>query len=203
MKEQSEQVEVRRKIIWSSLTDTGLEHLYLLCDKNEVFADGIVLGVKEDIPYRIRYQVRCDSNWRVRKVVVKSLDENEQTIDLTSDAAGNWANESGKLISAFAGCLDVDISVTPFTNTLPIRRLNLRRGESSELKVVYVAVPEMQSSVEPQRYTFVERNEAESKYKFESLDGDFTAIISVDKDGLVEDYPNLFKRVWEVNFYDD
>jgi uncharacterized protein len=196
MKQQSEQIEVQRKIIWSNLTDTGLEHLHLLCGKNEVFADGIVLGVKEDVAYRIRYQVRCDENWRVRKVVVISLDENEQTIDLRSDGLGNWTNESGAAISEFEGCLDVDISVTPFTNTLPIRRLNLKHGESSEPKVVYVAVPEMQLSVEPQRYSFVERNEAGSKYKFESLDGEFTAVITVGKDGLVEDYPNLFKRVW-------
>lgn len=187
---------MKREVIWSNLTGTGLEHLYLSSGNNEIFADGIVLGVKEEIAYRIHYQVRCDANWRVRKVVVKSFDEKGQTIGLTSDGLGNWTDESGTVISEFAGCLDVDISVTPFTNTLPIRRLNLNHGESSELKVVYVAAPEMQLSVEHQRYTFVEQNGAASKYKFESLDGEFTAIISVDEDGIVEDYPNLFKRVW-------
>jgi uncharacterized protein len=187
---------MKQKIIWSNLTDTGLEYLYLSCGENKVFADGIVLGVREEIAYRILYQVRCDSMWRVREVFVKSLDENEQTINLTSDGLGNWTDESSTVISKFEGCLDVDISVTPLTNTLPIRRLNLNRGESAELKVVYVAVPEMQLSVERQRYRCVERNEAGSKYKFESLDGEFTAIISVDADGLVEDYPNLFKSVW-------
>ena len=187
---------MKRKIIWSNLTNTGLEHLHLLCGKNEVFADGIILGVKENIPYRIQYQVRCDSNWRVRKVVIKSLDKNEQTIDLTSDGSGNWTDEYSTVISEFEGCLDVDISVTPFTNTLPIRRLNLNCGESSELKVAYVTAPELQLSVERQRYSYVERNGAGSKYKFESLDGEFTAIISADTDGIVEDYPNLFKLVW-------
>ncbi len=188
---------MKRKIIWSNLTYIGLEHLNLTCGKNEVFADGIVLGVKENVAYRIRYQVRCDANWRVRKVVVKSLDENEQTIDLTSDCSGNWTNEFGAAISEFEGCLDIDISVTPFTNTLPIQRLNLNHGESAELKVLYVAVPEMQLSVERQRYSYIESNGAGSKYNFESLDGEFTAIISVDMDGLVKDYPNLFKLVRE------
>jgi uncharacterized protein len=187
---------IKRKVIWSNLTDTGLEHLHLSGGNNEVFADGIVLGVKEDISYRVHYQVRCDSNWQVRKVFVKSFDENERIIDLTADGLGNWTDEFGAEISEFAGCLDVDISITPFTNTLPVRRLNLNRGESAELKVVYVAVPEMQLSVEHQRYTFVERNGTANRYKFESLDGEFTAIISVDADGLVEDYPELFRRVW-------
>jgi uncharacterized protein len=187
---------MKRKVIWSNLTNTGLEHLYLLCDDEQISADGIVLGVKEDVTFRIHYEVRCDSKWRVRKVIVNSLDENKQTIKLTSDGLGNWTDEFSKTISELEGCLDIDISVTPFTNTLPIRRLNFNRGASSELQVAYVAVPEMQMSVERQRYTCLELNEAGSKYKFESLDGEFTAILSVDTDGLVEDYPNLFKRVW-------
>jgi hypothetical protein len=32
-------------------------------------------------------------------------------------------------------------------------------------------------------------------YRFVSLDGGFTADLAVDSDGLVVDYPRLFKRV--------
>ena len=114
---------------------------------------------------------------------------------MTSNGSGNWTDKSGTIISEFEGCLNVDISETPFTNTLPIRWFNLNLDEFMELKVVYIAIPEMQLSVEPQRYTCVERNEVGGKYKFESLEGEFMAIIAVDADGLVKDYPNLFKRV--------
>jgi uncharacterized protein len=186
---------MKRKIIWSNLTGTGLEHCQLLSRNNEIHADGVVLGIEQEIAFRIRYQICCDSNWGVRKVVVNSLDENEQTIQLTADGLGNWRNESGEALPEFAGCLDVDIMATPFTNTLPIRRLLLKQGESAEIKVVYLSLPEMQLSLEPQRYTCLELSDAVGKYRFESLDGDFTAIISVDADSLVEDYPNLFKRV--------
>ena len=187
---------MKRKVIWSNLTATGFEHLHLSCRDDEIFADGVVLGVEQDIAFRIRYEVRCDAQWRVRELVVSSLDENEQTIQLTADGLGHWTNESGAAIPEIEGCFDVDISVTPFTNTLPIRRLALQVGESSELKVAYVKIPEMQVSLERQRYTCLERNDAGSKYKFESLDGEFTAVLSVDADGLVQDYPDLFKRVW-------
>jgi uncharacterized protein len=187
---------MKRKVIWSNLTETGLEHLHLFSGNHEIIADGVVLGIEEEVAFRIRYQIRCDSNWRVRTVTVKSLDEREQTIHLTADGLGNWSNESGTVLSEFAGCLDVDITATPFTNTLPIRRQLLKQGESTEIKVVYIRVPELQLTVEPQRYTCLESSELASKYRFESLDGDFTAVISVDADGLVEDYPGLFKRVW-------
>jgi uncharacterized protein len=187
---------MKRQVIWSNLTATGLEHFQLVSRADEMVADGIVIGVEKDVAFRIRYEIRCDAQWRVRKVTVTRLDENEQAIRLTADGLGNWSNEHGEVVSAFAGCLDVDITATPFTNTLPIRRLSLRQGESSEIKVVYISVPEMQVSVEPQRYTCLEVNDSAGKYKFESLDGDFTAILSVDSDSLVEDYPSLFQRVW-------
>ena len=163
---------------------------------DEITADGIVIGVEENVAFRIRYTISCDLKWQVRNVVVQSLDENEQTIRFVSDGFGNWTNESGTPISELTGCFDVDITATPFTNTLPIRRLSLRAGESAEIKVVYFTIPEMQVSIEPQRYTCLETSSAGGKYKFESLNGGFTAVITVDADGLVEDYPTLFKRVW-------
>ena len=39
--------------------------------------------------------------------------------------------------------IDVDISATPFTNTLPIRRLGLQPGEFAELDVAFVDAPAM------------------------------------------------------------
>jgi hypothetical protein len=185
-----------RKIIWSNQADIGLEHFTLRHSDDEITADGIVIGVEEDLAFRIHYQITCDLRWQVRKVVVKSLEENEHTISFVSDGSGNWTNESANSISELKGCFDVDITATPFTNTLPIRRLNLSSGESAEIKVVYFTIPEMKVSVDPQRYTCLEAGSDGGKYKFESLDGDFTAVITVDADGLVEDYPTLFKRVW-------
>ena len=187
---------MRRQVVWSNLTTTGLENFHLVCLKDEMIADGIVIGVENDVAFRIRYEIRCDANWRVRKVKVQSLGESEQTINLLANGSGNWTNEFGEVVAALEGCFDIDITATPFTNTLPIRRLSLHQGESSEIQVVYISIPEMKVSVEPQRYTCLEVNDSGGKYKFESLDGDFTAILSVDSDRLVEAYPNLFKRVW-------
>ena len=187
-----------RKIIWSNQADTGLEHFYLRRGDDEITADGIVIGVEENVAFRIRYQIRCDLRWHVRTVVVKSLDENEQTIRFVSDGFGNWTNESGEPMSELKGCFDVDITATPFTNTLPIRRLSLISGESAEIKVVYFTIPEMQVSVDPQRYTCLETGSTGGKYKFESLDSGFTAVITVDADGLVEDAPPICPIVGNI-----
>ena len=93
------------------------------------------------------------------------------------------------------GCEYVDISDTPFTNTLPIRRLGLASGESAVISVAYFDGAELQPWPELQRYTCLQQDSDGGLYRFESLDGGFTADLPVDADGLVFDYPGLFRRV--------
>lgn len=181
--------------MWSQWGEPGLQHLHLAYRGDEVVADGIILGVENGMAFRLRYEVRCDSHWKVRKVSVSALND-ARDISLAADGEGHWSDASGKAIHMLDGCLDVDISATPFTNTLPIRRLALKQGESSDVKVAYIAIPEMQVTLEGQRYTCLAVGSVGGEYKFESLDSDFTADLPVDADGLVEDYPTLFRRVW-------
>ena len=90
------------------------------------------------------------------------------------------------------GAIDIDISITPFTNTLPIRRLNLRTGQSEEILAVYIQVPGLSITTDRQRYTCLETGR---RYRYESLDSDFTREIEIDVNGLVVIYPGLFRRV--------
>lgn len=112
-------------------------------------------------------------------------------VALTSDGAGRWMRD-GVAMGALDGAIDVDVSATPFTNTLPIRRLALAAGVSAEILVAYVDVPSLAISAERQRYTCLE---SARRYRFEALDGDFTRTLEVDADALVVSYPGLFRRL--------
>lgn len=118
-----------------------------------------------------------------------------EEVDLLADGDGNWTTRNGEAIPELNGCLDVDVSATPFTNTLPIRRLGIAPAESAELPVAYVDTGEMRAWTEEQSYTCLERSARDGLYRYESLDGGFTADLPVDADGLVLDYPGLFRRV--------
>jgi hypothetical protein len=64
--------------------------------------------------------------------------------------------------------------------------------------MVYFRVPQMQVEAVQQRYTCLEVTASGGRYRYESLvDGvsRFTAELAVDQDGLVLDYPGLFRRV--------
>jgi hypothetical protein len=186
---------VIREVMWSAREEPGLGHLRLAVRDSGVVADGLVLGVDEGHPFRIAYEVRCDANWRVRATRVGVPGEPPK-VELLSDGEGNWAGPDGRAVTYLEGCQYVDLSDSPFTNTLAIRRLDLTPGESAEISVAYFDGAELQPWPEPQRYTCVENGDSGGLYRFLSLDGGFTADLPVDADGLVLDYPGLFGRAF-------
>ena len=182
--------------MWSAWHGSGLGHLRLAVRESGVVADGLVLGVADGHPFRLSYEVRCDPYWRVRAARVGVPGEPPR-VELFSDGEGNWTGPEGRAVKYLKGCDYVDISETPFTNSLPIRRLGLAPGESAEIALAYLEGAELQPWPEPQRYTRLQTGEGgATTYRFVSLDGGFRADLPVDLDDLVLDYPGRFRRVF-------
>jgi hypothetical protein len=177
--------------MWQSLAWPGMEHLDLLTGPGGIEADGIVLAMDE-APLRLAYRLRCDPDWVTRRLTVEAAGS-PTGVDLVSDGAGRWSDGAGRPRDDLDGCIDVDIAATPFTNTLPIRRLGLRPGEVRDLRMAYVTVPGLAAHAADQRYTCLELTSAGGVYRYES--GSFEAEIRVDEDGFVVDYPGLWRRV--------
>jgi hypothetical protein len=179
---------------WTPLQQVGLEQLHLVENETGVVADGLVLGIERTTPFRLWYQVWTDSNWNVKECLLQVGGEKGKTVHLYTDGQGHWTDASGVAYSALDGCLDIDISYTPFTNTLPIRRLALTPGESADLLVAYITVPDLSIRPVQQRYTYLSRTDSGSIYRYEGLESNFTADLLVDEQGLVVDYPGIWKR---------
>jgi uncharacterized protein len=187
---------VEREVVWVPWEGLGLEHLRLLTSDGGVGANGLVIGLEAGRPFRIGYEVRCDRRWRVREVRATAPDLERPVLELLADGEGNWKGRDGERVPELDGCIDVDISATPFTNTLPIRRLGLEPGESTDVDVAYIRVPELLVGPERQRYGCLEAKADGGLYRFEALPSGFTAELPVDAEGLVIDYPGLFRRAW-------
>ena len=185
--------------VWVSEDEPGIEDVLITHEptKGTGFSSAIV-RLWEGQPLRMQYTLSCDAQWHVRELAAASYSEviGERTIRLYADGAGNWRDEKDQPLAALQGCIDVDIMVTPLTNTLPIRRLQLAPGESRETSVVYIAAPDL--SIRPfwQRYTRLDDVDGGQHYRYESLESGFTADLPVDDDGFVVDYPGIWRRVW-------
>jgi uncharacterized protein len=187
---------VEREVMWAPWEGPGLEHLRLVTSDDGVVANGLVIGLEAGRPFRIGYEVRCDERWRVREVWVATPDSERPVLELLADGEGHWKRGGGEPMPELDGCIDVDISATPFTNTLPIRRLGLQPGKSTDVDIAYIRVPELLVGPERQRYGCLEVRTDSGHYRFEALPSGFTASLPVDGDGLVIDYPGLFRRAW-------
>lgn len=172
---------------WQDWSGETLECLVLLQGPDGIVADATIEG--KDGALATRYRIICDASWRTRRAEIHLVDG--RNVELESDGNGNW--EMNKCPAPrLRGAIDVDITVTPFTNTLPIRRLNLRANQHEDILVAYVSVPELAVTSDPQRYICIEPG---TLYRFESSGGEFVRDIRVDENGLVVEYPGLFKRV--------
>ncbi len=183
-------------VMWVPWAGVGLEHLRLRQNDTMMLIDSVVIGVNDDQPFRLWYEIQTESDWKVRACTLRLLGDTTPVVTLHADGEGHWTDAAGVPLSALDGCIDVDISATPFTNTLPIRRVSLHPGQSVDLLVVYLSVPNMEVRSAPQRYTCLEGNAAGGLYRYESLTSDFTRDLRVDAQGLVIDYPGLWKRAW-------
>ncbi len=187
---------MERNLIWSRLDTLGMEHLHLKENQHGSTANGLVLLVEEDVPYRIRYTVHCDASWHVREVQVELLDSHTPKIHLHADGKGYWRTDANEHLPSLDGCIDVDISATPFTNTVAIQRLQLAVGEVAELTVAYINVPTMQLTAVTQRYTCIDSDEENGRYQYAGYPSGYQTELTVDRDKLVIAYPELFMRVW-------
>ena len=178
-------------VMWESLQWPGTEHLLVETRLEAITADGMIVAF-DDRPIRLHYRLSCDPDWTTRRLVIQDAGGEELTFQ--SDGAGTWTDGSGRALDALGGCIDVDIAATPFTNTLPIRRLGLQPGETRDLRMLYVMVPELTVRAADQRYTCLKLTDAGGVYRYES--GSFQADLRVDPDGMVVDYPGLWRRLW-------
>ncbi len=188
-----------RDIYWTPWDDPGCEHLHLSLGADGAHALGFILRMRDGLHFRCRYELDSDPEWRLRQLTFAVMPVDGSgggRLELESDGQGRW-RANGESRAALEGCIDVDIQVTPFTNTLPIRRLGMSPGDGAELRMAYVTVPDLALQVDEQRYTCLKRSDSHGGlYRYEAVGDDFEAELPVDADGLVMDYPDLFRRVW-------
>jgi uncharacterized protein len=185
---------MRRDIVWEWVDRPGLEHPSLDIAAGGIEADGIVLAVLDGSTVRLRYSLRCDARWQVAAASL-ALDRDgvQSKLTLARDPAGRW-HVDGAPHPDLDGCSDIDIMASPFTNTLPIRRLDMVADAATVIRVVYIGVPDLTVSAVDQEYTRLDPATPPRRFRYRNIDNSFVAELAVDADGIVLDYPGLWRR---------
>jgi hypothetical protein len=153
---------------------------------------GTIVAIQDEAPLEVHYRIQRDADWRTRAVSIEQrLGLQHSSLSLVVDTGGTWRDQRGDLIDTLAGCLDVDLELTPITNSLPVNRLNLAVGQVEEIVVAWIRFPSLEIVRASQSYERL----AERKYRYRSLGSGFTAEIDVDEIGLTVRYEGIWERV--------
>lgn len=97
---------------------------------------------------------------------------------------------SGQQLPDLAGCIDIDLSGSAFTNTLPIRRHSFADRAPQRFEMAWIPLDTLDPFKDGQIYTRLD----ERRFRYQAADRSFERVLSVDEDGLVVSYPDLFER---------
>ena len=147
---------------------------------------GTVLTHQAMQPIELRYEVTVDPAWATKNVEVLVTLGDGHARELT-ELGGVWSGP--ERAPEYSDCVDVDLSFTPATNTLPIRRLGLEIGEEAEIHVAWLVWPELTVRRAKQQYTRL----AEHRYRYKQ--DEFEAELTVDRQGLVLEYEGLWRAI--------
>jgi uncharacterized protein len=153
---------------------------------------GTIVAIHNEAPLEVRYRIECDADWRTRMLSIEQrLGLQESSLFLAADTSGSWNDQRRSPIDSLAGCVDVDLELTPITNSLPVNRLNLAVGQVEEIAVAWVRFPSLEIVRARQSYERL----SDRTYRYRSLGSGFTADIDVDEIGLTVRYEGIWERV--------
>jgi hypothetical protein len=186
---------MQTNLLWTGREYHSLENCLVNTTDSGSEITSIIIGKYGKKIYRVEYKIKTNKEWEALLLEIKSQHGNtREHFTFQSDGKGNWTT-NGQPANQFKDCIDVDIPLTPFTNTLPIKRLNLKQNEERQIKVLYFDL--LENTIKPVRQKYIRLSDTE--YHYENIPNDFDAKITVDEHGFVVDYPSLFERTASLN----
>jgi hypothetical protein len=177
------------RVLWESPNPPGREFCEVRGSRRGWTLRGTVLRRLKEGTEGVNYRILADPGWSTTKVEVRQLLDGEfSSVDIEADGGG-W-RVGGKERPDLEGCVDVDLEVSPVTNTLPIRRAKVKQGSRVDVEVAWVRFPSLEVRRLSQSYTRVGKD----RYVYRSSTG-FEAELTLDGFGLVRTYGDYWAAV--------
>lgn len=188
-----DELEADKVIVWRRLDVPGHDAASLRETPDGAELHGMAVFQDEGGPTALRYTVRCDPEWRTTEGIVAGWSGVRPVeLRILRLQSGDWTL-NGEACPAVSGCADLDLSFTPATNLLPLRRLNLPVGHRAEVRSAWLEWPAAILSPLTQRYS----RRSATEYDYEAdLPGAarFEGVLRVEPGGWVLDYAGIWQE---------
>jgi uncharacterized protein len=175
-------------VLWRRLDGPGHDACQLLRAASGYELQGVAVFLHRDRPCSLQYRVCCDKRWLTCSAHVAGV-VGRKTVEVqVQRVRDDWILDE-EVQPGLVGCKDIDLSFTPATNTLPIRRLRLAVGESCTTSAAWLRFPSLTIGKLDQTYAY----RGHGSYAYSSLAGKFRRRLGVRPSGLVATYPTFWR----------
>ena len=173
----------------------GFEVLFTRRETNGYHLVGHSTAVEDGEAWGISYTLTLDASWATRSAhIVGRSASAAREVRLEGDGRGEWLLD-GRPSPQIAGCLDVDLEASAFTNALPVHRLALDVGQRADAPAAYVRALDLSVDRLEQSYSRLEDEGRQSRYDYVAPRFDYRDELVYDEFGLVLEYPGIAVRV--------
>ena len=174
---------------WRRIDQLGLELARIDIERHGITVSSTLVDGGEQ-PFSLRYIWTLGPEWRTRTLRIEHMDGDDRWLTLERAGDASWRVDR-QPAPHLDGCLELDLSATPFSNTLAIRRMG--SDAEGELTAAYVSANDM--SITPSRQRYEKINSHAWRYTDLGIAHGFTAALQLDADGLVEHYEGVFEAL--------
>lgn len=172
---------------WRRIDQPGLELAHIRIEPRGITVSSTVIDGGNH-PFSLRYLWSLDSAWRTRSLRIEHVGDVDRwlTIERTGDAS--WKLDQAPAPN-LDGCIELDVSATPFCNTLAMKYLE----RDGELTAAYISGEDLSVVSSRQRYEKI--SDTHWRYHDLGVAAGFSANLELDEDGLVRTYEGLFESI--------
>jgi hypothetical protein len=134
------------------------------------------------------YVVRLDADWRSLSADIAGLHDHRQ-VRIALDRKGDDWHLDGQVVQGLGGALDVDLSFTPATNLMPLRRMTALGVATVRGRAALLRYPDIALQPLDQIYTV----QQDGLVRYEGAQTGFVTMLTVDDSGFVTRYPGAWQ----------
>ena len=172
---------------WRRIDQPGLELARFDVAKHGVTVSSTLVDGGET-PFSLRYIWTLDPDWRTRTLRLEHMNGDDRWLTIERAGDASWRLDR-RPAPDLDGCRELDLSATPFCNSLPMQLL----GRDGEFDAAYISAKDL--SVTPSRQRYEKMSDRNWRYIDLGVAHGFTAALQFDRDGLVERYEGLFEAL--------
>lgn len=189
-------------LTWQRVESPSLESVRLLFTGGRLRASGRIVAAANAASgveaFNASFSASVERAEEAGRLLLRTTTaDEERQLALSRTPDGSWLIDHGdgtQRRSSFEGAIDVDVAGAVTFNALPIRRLGLHREPAEvELPVLWVSLPDL--AVKVVRLTYRTLSIGENGATITYVDGEFSTELTVDRDGMVIDFPGRAHRI--------